>query len=79
MEERFGARSLLTAAEVAAWLNVSRKSVHRWVLAGDLDCVRLGERTVRFQAAAVARFIERRGAFSDDRFSASAHGDSSSA
>ena len=49
---------LLTADEVAAVLNVSRKSVYKWAEAGRLPFIRLGGRVVRFDPGAVRQFIE---------------------
>ena len=49
---------LLTADEVAAVLNVSRKSVYKWAEAGRLPFIRLGGRVVRFDPEAVRQFIE---------------------
>lgn len=52
---------LLTPAEVAAALKVSRWAVYRLIRQGQLTVVRLGQRggRVRIPAAALARLLER--------------------
>lgn len=45
---------LLTVAEVAERLNVSRSHVYRLALAGRLERVTVGVRAVRYTAASVA-------------------------
>jgi excisionase family DNA binding protein len=53
-----GQRALLTAQDVAQALNVSERSVRRWIATGELPVVRLG-RTVRIRPQALDALIER--------------------
>ena len=50
---------LLTIDQIAAYLQVSAKTVRRLVASRRLPCIRLG-RVLRFQQADVFRFIEAR-------------------
>lgn len=52
--------SLLSAAEVAVRLGLSQKAVRRLALAGNLPCVRVSERIIRFDPADIDAFIEAR-------------------
>lgn len=54
--------ALLTKHDVARQLEVNDQTVLKWARLGDLDCIRLGHRTVRFTQAAVAKFLARKGA-----------------
>ncbi len=47
---------LLSPREVAAWLKVSRRTVRRLVLAGELKAVRVGHRD-RIQAASLQKYL----------------------
>ncbi len=51
---------LWTVREVAEKLSVSRKTVHQWVRAGDLRCIRLGQKTVRIEESELERFLRER-------------------
>ncbi len=48
---------LWTVREVAEKLSISRKTVHQWVRAGDLRCIRLGQKTVRIEESELERFL----------------------
>lgn len=50
---------LMTAADVAARLQVDVRTVRRWEAAGKLKARRLGRRTVRYRREDVERFIDR--------------------
>ena len=52
---------LLTVAEAAALLTVSRRTVFAWIAGGRLRAVRLGARTTRVPASEVARLIREAG------------------
>jgi excisionase family DNA binding protein len=52
--------ALLTAAEVAAILRVSRRTVYHWASTGEIPSVELGKRTVRFRREDVGRLVTRR-------------------
>ena len=52
-------QALLTIGEVARLLQVSEKTVRRWVAAGKLPCLRAG-RVLRFLPADLFRFVEAR-------------------
>jgi excisionase family DNA binding protein len=49
---------LLTLDQVAALLQVSKRTVQRLVREGELQAIRLGHRTVRLSAASIHRFID---------------------
>lgn len=50
---------LLTTAEVAAILGVAPRTVERWRnLGGGPPYVRIGKRTIRYEAAAVDAFVK---------------------
>lgn len=51
---------LLTTAEVAAILGVTPRTVERWrnLTGGGPPYVRIGRRTIRYEAAAVAAFVQ---------------------
>lgn len=51
-------QALLTARDVAQSLNVSERSVRRWIATGELPVVRLG-RTVRIRPQALDALLER--------------------
>lgn len=51
---------LLTAEDVAARLNLSAHAVRSAAYRGEIPCVRLGKRKVRFEPGAVERFVESR-------------------
>lgn len=53
--------ALLNKHDVASRLEVNVQTVLRWARLGDLECIRLGRRTVRFTQAAVAKFLARKG------------------
>lgn len=52
--------ALLTKHDVANQLEVNDQTVLKWARRGDLECIRLGHRTVRFTQAAVAKFLAAR-------------------
>lgn len=52
---------LLTADQVAAWLQVDRQRVYRMARDGRLQCVRIGGNTVRFRRQDVEKWLQRRG------------------
>ena len=54
------APTLLTTNEVAARLGVHRRMVERLVRSGDLPCVRIAPRSLRFSAADIDAFIAAR-------------------
>jgi len=49
---------LLTVDEVGLRLGVSRRSLWKWIRAGRIPVVRLGERTVRIREADLVGFVE---------------------
>jgi excisionase family DNA binding protein len=49
--------ALLTLDQVAAILQISRRTVQRLIQAGELPALKLGHRTVRLPAGSVRRFI----------------------
>jgi excisionase family DNA binding protein len=49
----------MTAADVAAMLQVSEKTISRWVLTEGMPALRIG-RVTRFERAAVDRWLTRR-------------------
>lgn len=49
--------NLLTLAETAEVLVVSRRTVRRYIADGHLDAVRLGSRSIRVKAESVERFV----------------------
>lgn len=49
--------ALLTGKDVAAMLQCSTRTIHRWVTAGKLEAVRLGDRVKRFRPEAVRAFL----------------------
>jgi len=53
-------RKLLSLTEVAEILGVSERTVRRYVAAGDLDCRRIGRRTLRVPVESVSALIEAR-------------------
>jgi excisionase family DNA binding protein len=53
------AAGLLTIAEAAKATHLSKSSVRRKIAAGELDAVRLGERSVRIWAASVTALLAR--------------------
>lgn len=50
----------LTVKEVMEELKVSRKTVERWMNAGELTRIKLGEGTVRIDRKDLDEFVERR-------------------
>ena len=50
---------LLTAKQVASILNISTSTVRRLCRDGELQCLRLGFRTVRFYRSDVEEFLKR--------------------
>jgi excisionase family DNA binding protein len=52
-------QKLLTVDEVAARLNIRKLTVYRWVSTGQLPCVRLAARTLRFNETDIDRHIEK--------------------
>jgi excisionase family DNA binding protein len=50
----------LTVPEVAAWLNVTPKTVYRYVACDGLPCTRLRNRTLRFQPSRVQAWLDTR-------------------
>lgn len=52
--------TLLKPREVAERLAVSEPTVYRWADQKVLPCIRLSARAVRFEPAAVEKFIEER-------------------
>ena len=51
--------TLLTLRDVARYLQVSEKTVRRWVAQGRLPCLRLG-RALRFEPGDVFRWVSAR-------------------
>lgn len=49
---------LLTYAQASAYLNIPRNTLYTWTREGRIPHVRLGERTVRFRADDLDRWIE---------------------
>lgn len=50
---------LLTIGQLAKRLNVHRDSIRRWVRAGVIPCIRITNRTVRFDFDEVTRAIRK--------------------
>lgn len=53
--------ALLNKHDVASRLEVNVQTVLKWARKGDLDCIRLGRRIVRFTQAGVERFLAKKG------------------
>lgn len=51
-------RSLVTTAEAAAMLTISRQTVRRWGEAGHIAAVRLGPNTVRYRTASIESLLQ---------------------
>jgi excisionase family DNA binding protein len=49
---------LLTYEDVADLLGVSTRTVRRYILAGDLECIHLGPRYVRIRRSQLQAFID---------------------
>lgn len=49
----------LTTAEVAEYLRVSESQVRTWVRGGQLGCVRLGPKLLRFRQSDIDTFLAR--------------------
>lgn len=49
---------LLTAQEVADWLNCELQTVRKWTSQGRIPCVKLSRRAVRFSEAAIKEWIQ---------------------
>jgi excisionase family DNA binding protein len=49
----------LTLAEVAALLQVTTKTVRKLVLLGELRCLRIGRKVMRFRRAWVQAYLDR--------------------
>lgn len=58
MESLLTQRPLLTAAETASLLGISRQTVWRWGAEGRLAAVRLGPNTVRYRAASIELLLQ---------------------
>lgn len=52
-------KNLLKVGAVAERLGLSVPHTYRLAAAGELPCVRIGEKSIRFEEAAVARFIRK--------------------
>lgn len=52
-QERLFEVELLTLTQVEKWVQVSPKSIYRWIEAGKIPVVKFGERTYRIPARAV--------------------------
>lgn len=52
------ARRLISLAQTAEILDVSIKTVRRYIAAGELDAVRLGRRTIRVRVESIDRLID---------------------
>jgi excisionase family DNA binding protein len=50
---------LLTRAEVAKLLRVSKRTLSNWCLRGDIPVIRITKRFVRFRRSDVEEFIEK--------------------
>jgi len=50
---------LLKSSEAATQLGVSKSTLHRWVKAGKIECVRIEENSVYFTREAIKEFIQR--------------------
>lgn len=48
---------LCTAEQLAAWLNVGRPTIYRWVRAGKLPVERISSRLCRFRRDAVLKSL----------------------
>jgi excisionase family DNA binding protein len=51
-------RGLATAQEVAGYLNLRPKTVYELAQRGVLPCIRIGERTVRFDWEDIEQFVD---------------------
>ena len=54
-----GNDSLLTLSEAAGLLQVSTRTLRRWIASGDLRCIRLGTRTIRLRRQDLDHFVAR--------------------
>lgn len=52
---------LLTIAEVAKWMRISRMSVYRKINAGELRSLRVGDKTLRIPEAALTEYLSKKG------------------
>ena len=50
---------LLKASQVAIQLGVSKSTLHRWVKAGKIECVRVERNSVYFTREAIETFIDK--------------------
>jgi excisionase family DNA binding protein len=48
---------LLTAAQVAEWLNVTQQTVRRWAENGTVPAVRIGPRAIRFRRSDIDALV----------------------
>lgn len=59
LHARFG-RRLLKLCEAADFLAVGQSTVREWVANGDLECIKLSERSWRFRGQAIVDFVRSR-------------------
>ncbi len=55
----FGKDDILTIQEVAKALKVSKRTVYRWIEAGDLKAARIGRKTYRVFESDLNKFIRK--------------------
>ena len=53
-------RKFVSATELAKVLGVHRSTIQKWAASGEIPCVRLGARTVRFDPEEVQRAVDGR-------------------
>lgn len=64
---RTGPQRLLTVSDVSELLGVNRQTVLKWVRHGDMGCVRLGLKNIRFRQEHVDEFVAAREAAAVER------------
>jgi len=58
MDNDYKNDSLMTVDDVARYLCVKPTTIYKWVNDGKLKCIRLNNRTIRFDKEAVSTFVE---------------------
>lgn len=50
---------LFSVKQVANYLNVSERTIYRWIKEGEITCVKIGKRFIRITAAEVNRMVNK--------------------